>query len=79
MPKFRISTYRRLSGLVNPIKYEKIEYKNQIEYNNGVILIMQPGWYTFTDNIMGPYKDTSNKSLSMWILVDNTWIAYGYR
>ena len=78
-PKFRISTYKRFSGTVNPIQWEKIEYKHQIEYRNGAILILKPGWYTFTANLMGPYKDRSNSAMHMWLVVDNTNMGHGYR
>ena len=54
------------------MKYEVIEYMEQIEYNNGVILIMQPGWYTFTAHIQGPHNDDANTVINLWILVDNT-------
>ena len=78
MPKFRVGTYKRLSGTVNPINYERIEYKHQIEYTNGVVLIMQHGWYTFTANILGPYRD-SKKKIHIWLLVDNVGVAHGFR
>ena len=78
-PKFRISTRKRLSGSVNPVKYEVIEYNEHIQYNNGVILIMQPGWYTFTAQIQGPHNDDDNITINLWILVDNTYKSHARR
>ena len=79
MPKFRVGTYKRLSGTVNPINYETIKYKHGIEYNNGVALIMQPGWYSFTVNIQGPYRDSTQHGVHIWLHVDNVGVAHGYR
>ena len=75
-PKFRFSTQKRLSETVNPIKYEILNYNDQMEYNNGVILIMQPGWYTFTASIRGPWDDNSYSYTKMSIMVDNLRKTY---
>ena len=47
-----------------------------MEYNNGVIIIMQPGWYTFTASILGPYQDDYYSTTEMWIVVDNSRKTY---
>ena len=78
-PKFRFSTNRQFSGDVNPIKYERTEYNYQIEYNNGVIIIMQPGWYTFSAYIRGPHFDNSNSCIGIGIVVDNSRKTYSTR
>ena len=64
---------------MNPIPWENIEYKDQIEYRNGAILITKPGWYTFTVHLRGPYRDRSNSVMAMWLVVDNKMVAHGYR
>ena len=56
---------------MNPIKYDVIEYNDEIEYNNGVIIILQPGWYTFNANIRGSNANDSNKFISVVIVIDN--------
>ena len=60
-----------IPGAVNPINYEIVEYNNQIEYNNGVLIILQPGWYTFTANTWGANENKSTERLSMMMVVDN--------
>ena len=75
-PKFRVSTFTTFSETVNPIKYEIVNYNDQMEYNNGVIIIMQPGWYTFTASILGPYQDNSYSVTEIWIMVDNSQKTY---
>ena len=48
-PKFRAAMSKPMpAGSVNPVFFERIQFNEQIEYKNGVILIMQPGYYTFT-------------------------------
>ena len=70
-PKFRISTWDALKGDVNPIQYDVIEYNNDIEYNNGVIIILQPGWYTFNANIRGSNLNDASQFISEVIVIDN--------
>ena len=46
---------------------------HQIEYKNGVILIMQPGWYTFTANTRG---NPARNSIALHIRVENRAVSY---
>jgi len=48
-PKFRAAMSKPMpAGSVNPVFFERIQFNEQIEYKNGVVLILQPGYYTFT-------------------------------
>ena len=43
-----------------------------MEYKNGVILIMQPGWYTFTASTRG---NPANNYIALHIRVENTIVS----
>ena len=49
LPKFRVAMSKPIpAGIVNPVFFERIQFNEQIEYKNGVVLILEPGYYTFT-------------------------------
>ena len=56
-----------------------VEYNHQIEYNNGVIIILQPGWYTFTANTRGANENKSDERISIMMVVDNVDRSHGVR
>ena len=48
-PKFRVAMTKPMpAGTVNPVFFERVQFNEDIEYKNGVVLILQPGYYTFT-------------------------------
>ena len=78
-PKLRVSTAQKLSGTVNPVTYEIIDYNNEIEYHAGVIIIMQPGWYTCTASSRGDSGNSASSALGIYIIVENREKSYGNR
>ena len=79
MPKLRVSTAKSSSGTVNPVAYEVIDYKHQMEYHNGVIIIMQPGWYTCTAATRGNNKNSTSDGIGVFIVVANREKTYSRR
>ena len=79
MPKLRESTARSSSGTVNPVPYEVIDYNHQMEYHNGVIIIMQPGWYTCTAATRGNNENSTSTGMGVMIVVDNRDKTYSRR
>ena len=79
MPKIRVSTGRSSSGTVNPVSYEVIDYNHQMEYHNGVIIIMQPGWYTCTAATRGNNRNPTSTGMGVMIVVDNRVKTYSRR
>ena len=59
-----------------PVFFERIQFNEQIEYKNGVILTMQPGYYTFT--VQARAYSPGDK-IGMWINVENIHMTYGER
>lgn len=46
------TSQKAASGNVATINFENVQYKRgEIEYNNGVIIILQPGFYSFTASL----------------------------
>ena len=76
-PKFRVSTGKKLSGDVNPIKYDIIDCNHEIEYNNGVVLIIRPGWYTFSANIRGDDSMRADQFTNFWIAINQSHESHG--
>ena len=76
-PKFRVSTAKKISGDVNPIQYDIIDYNDEIEYNNGVVLILRPGWYTFTSNIRGADNMRPDQFTNLWMVVNQGGKSHG--
>ena len=35
-------------GTINPVVFDQVIHNEHIEYHSGFVLIMQPGYYTFT-------------------------------
>ena len=64
------------AGTVNPVFFDHVQFNNQIEYKNGVVLIMQPGYYTFTVQARA-YKP--GDTMKVYIKVENIVMAYGRR
>ena len=75
LPKLRVATAKQLSGTVNPVTYDVVNYNHEMEYHNGVIIIMQPGYYTCTATTRGH----SNGMINIYIMVENREQAYGRR
>ena len=63
-----MATQNQLIGTVNPVTYEIVEYNHEMEYHNGVIIVMQRGWYTCTANTRG---STVDEWITIYILVEN--------
>ena len=60
-----------LIGTVNPVLYDIIEYNHEMEYHNGVIIIMQPGWYTCTMNTRGANQNSASAAIASHVFVEN--------
>ena len=80
LPKLRVSTSRsQSSGTVSPITYDVVDFNHEMEYHNGVIIIIQSGWYTCTANTRGKSSNSSSTDITIWILVENREKSYGRR
>ena len=77
LPKFRVATNQAHFGTITPIRYEVIQYNHLIEYNNGVVIILYPGWYTFTANTRG--NAAGQDHIAVQICVENRPESYGQR
>ena len=76
-PKFRVAMSKPIpSGTVNPVFFDTLQFNEQIEYKNGVVLIMQPGYYTFTVQARTTIQDGQ---IGLYINVENARMTYGYR
>ena len=77
LPKFRAAMSKPIpSGTINPVFFDKVQFNEQIEYKNGVVLIMQPGYYTFTGQVRTTVEDGI---IGLWINVENVRMTYGDR
>ena len=75
-PKFRATMTKPMpAGTVTPVFFERIQFNEQIEYKNGVVLILQPGYYTFTVQAR-PYPGAK---IGLYINVENKRMTYGER
>lgn len=79
MPKLRVATSKSLYGEMNPVSYDIIQYNHDMEYHNGVIIIIQSGWYTCTANTQGNPSNSNTSGVGLNILVDNRRRSYGRR
>ena len=59
---------------MNPVPYEIVQYNHEMEYHNGVIIIMQPGWYTCTANTRG---ESDDEWIGVHILLENRMQSHG--
>ena len=76
-PKFRVAMSKPIpTGTVNPVFFDTVQFNEQIEYKNGVVLIMKPGYYTFTGQVRTTIQDGI---IGLWIRVENARMAYGER
>ena len=79
LPKLRVVDDRNLVGTVNPIPYRGVDYNIDMEYNNGVIIIIQPGYYTCTANTRGYYANSINENIGLYIVYNNSDKSYSRR
>ena len=63
-------------GTVNPVNFDQLVYNEYMEYHNGVVFIMQPGYYTFTVQARNGVK---GRELALYILIENRRVALGKR
>ena len=76
-PKFRVSMSKPIpAGTVNPVFFDNVQFNEGIEYKNGVVLIMQPGYYTFT---VQARAYSSVASIILQIKVENIAMTFGKR
>ena len=76
-PKFRAAMSEPMpAGSVNPVFFERIQFNEQIEYKNGVVLILQPGYYTFI--VQARIISTGSK-IKLCIRVENNRQTCGQR
>ena len=64
------------AGTVNPVFFDRVQFNEDIEYKNGVVLILQPGYYTFTVQARAFKK---GDKIGLYIKVDNNSMTYGER
>ena len=64
---------------MNPVLYDIIDYNHEMEYHNGVVIIIQPGWYTFSANTRGAESNPLGECIGMRIVVENRDKSYGHR
>ena len=64
------------AGTINPVFFDRVQFNEEIEYKNGVILIMQPGYYTFT--VQARAYETG-ASIILQIKVENIAMTFGKR
>ena len=77
IPKFRFAMSRSTpKGTINPLVFDTVVHNEHIEYHNGIVLIMQPGYYTFT--VQGR-NGVKGRELALYILIDNRRVALGKR
>ena len=76
-PKFRVAMSKPIPpGTVNPVYFDRVQFNEEIEYKNGVVLILQPGYYTFT------VQARANKTgdvIGLYIKVENIAMTYSQR
>ena len=76
-PKFRVAMLKPIPpGTVNPNYFDRVQFNEEIEYKNGVVLILQPGYYTFTVQARA-FKAGDN--IGLYIKVENKSMTYGAR
>ena len=63
-------------GTVNPVMFDQLLHNEHIEYHNGVVFIMQPGYYTFTVQARNGVK---GRELALYILIEGRRVALGKR
>ena len=79
LPKLRVVDDRNLVGTVNPITYRDVDYNIDMEYHNGVIIIIQPGYYTCTANTRGDSANSINENIGLYIVYENRDKSYSRR
>ena len=73
-PKFRVAMSQPMPAwTVNPVFFDRVQFNEDIEYKNGVVLILQPGYYTFTVQARA-YK--KGDKIGLYIKVDNISMTY---
>ena len=76
-PKFRVAMSKPIpAGTINPVFFDRVQFNEEIEYKNGVILIMQPGYYTFTVQARAIKK---GDIIGLYIKVENIAMTYSQR
>ena len=76
-PKFRVAMSKPIPpGTVNPVYFDRVQFNEEIEYKNGVVLILQPGYYTFTVQARA-YK--TGASIILQIKLENIVMTLGKR
>ena len=63
-------------GTINPVVFDQVIHNEHIEYHSGFVLIMQPGYYTFTVQARNGVK---GRELALYILIDGRRVALGKR
>ena len=77
VPKFRYEMSKSMpKGTVNPVNFDQLVHNEYMEYHNGVVFIMQPGYYTFTVQARNGVK---GRELALYILIENRRVALGKR
>ena len=56
--------------------FDTVVHNEHIEYHSGIVLIMQPGYYTFT--VQGR-NGVKGRELALYILIDNRRVALAKR
>ena len=79
LPKFRVSTSKSQVGTVKPVVYDIVDYNHEMVYHNGIVMIIQPGWYTFTANSRGADNNSANQTIGLHIAVNNSGKSYAER
>ena len=80
MPKFRYAMSKSMpNGNINPVIFDRRIYNENMECHNGVILIMQPGYYTFTVQARNGANWPKGCELAIYILIENRTVSLAKR
>ena len=79
LPKFRVSTSKPQVGTVKPVIYDIVDYNHGMVYHNGIVLIIEPGWYSFTTNSRGADNNSASQTIGLHIAVNNSGKSYAER
>ena len=80
MPKFRYAMSKSMpNGNMNPVVFDRRIYNENIEYHNGVVLIMHPGYYTFTVQARNGANWPKGCELALYILIENRTVSLAKR
>ena len=80
MPKFRYAMSKSMpNGNINPVVFDRRIYNENIEYHNGVVLIMHPGYYTFTVQARNGANWPKGCELALYILIENRTVSLAKR